>query len=188
MPFSDSIHWTCGAQEGPLVSETAVGTSVFSHPGAAQGCPKSLADHTDLTTSSLQSLTSHFKARREETSYKQSNLFLFQGKISVFVALVWCNHKQPLSLWKTIRRGVSWNLSGWLFSCSVMPEELSQVKETEFLGPFCSSHYSFHCLKSNSRSAFSAREEINFMGVTFSSWNIVNICQLRADGWHPFAQ
>lgn len=77
--------------------------------------PQSLADHTDLTTSSLPSLTSDSKARREETSYKQSSLSPFQGRISFFANTSYVSD----SLWKTTRQGISWTPSGWFFFLAV---------------------------------------------------------------------
>lgn len=151
--------------------------------------PQVLRWSYSLTTSSLQSLTSDSKARREETSYKQSSLFPCQGKIAFFAALVWCSHKprlrQPLKNCQVRYLLSSIRIA---FSCSATSEDKNWAKWKKLSSLdhlFCSSHYCSHCLKSNPTSAFSAREEINCMAGTFSSWSTVSICQLSSRWMAP---
>lgn len=74
------------------------------------------------------------------------------------------------------------------FSCSATSEDKNWAKWKKLSSLdhlFCSSHYCSHCLKSNPTSAFSAREEINCMAGTFSSWSTVSICQLSSRWMAP---
>lgn len=160
-------HWDCNGNH-----------RVFSHPGAAQGCPNpELMTQTSPLHPFCHSPVIPRPERKKPLTGKAAYYHFREGFLSLQTqATSQTAFEKPPG-----RVSPELHQDGF-FSCSTMPEDRNWAKwkKQEFLGWFCSSHYSSHCLKSNSTSVFSAREEINCMGRTSSFWNTGNICQLSS--------